>query len=171
MTKRKSQGEHGTFADAMAGVEDLEPIDRDKIAKSPLPPDTNRASGDSRVESTKPAAPNKSSLPAPVVANRAEMKRLRAGKIRPQKTIDLHGYTRDNAYRRLCNEVARANTAGLRCVLVIHGKGHHSSEGSTTIKESLAEWIVQPPLVHHVTGCTLARPQDGGSGASYVLLR
>jgi DNA-nicking Smr family endonuclease len=98
------------------------------------------------------------------------MRRLRAGKIRPQQTVDLHGFTRDEAYARLCNATARAAAAGKRCVLVVHGRGHHSSDGSPVLKDALADWIARPPLANQVIGCCLAQPRDGGSGASYLLL-
>lgn len=170
MTKRKSK-DQSSFADEMANAPDVKPIDRDNIAKpaiqtGPRPSNTTLPSeADNAVE------PIPAEVRVPIAAGRAELKRLRAGKIRPQQTIDLHGFTRDNAYRRLCNAVARASTAGHRCVLVIHGKGLNTSEGSITIRDSLGDWIAQPPLVHQVTGRTLAQPKDGGSGASYLLLR
>lgn len=160
-----------SFADAMANLEGMEPIDRENVAANPPPTSTPGTASIPHDSSSRADRSATQATRSPVRASRAEIKRMRAGKIRPQQTIDLHGFTRDNAYRRLCNEVARAGTAGLRCVLVIHGKGRHSSEGSTTIRESLAEWLETPPLVHQVTGCTLAQPRDGGSGASYLLLR
>ncbi len=104
-------------------------------------------------------------------ATRSEMRRLRAGKIRPQQTIDLHGFNREDAHRRLCNAVARAESAGIRCLLVIHGKGQRSEEGVAVLRQALENWIVQPPLSGSVTGCCLAQLPDGGSGASYLLLR
>ena len=170
MAKRKDR-DTPSFADAMATFDDVEPIDRDKIAKHVPAPGPRSSKATLPSKPGQAVDPIETKTPAPIAASRAELKRLRAGKIRPQRTIDLHGFTRDNAYRRLCNEIARAATSGLRCVLVIHGKGLNSSEGSTTIKESLADWIAQPPLVHQVTGRTLAQPQDGGGGASYLLLR
>ncbi len=99
------------------------------------------------------------------------MRRLRAGKIRPQQTIDLHGFTRDEAYGRLCSTIACAAATGVRCVLVIHGRGQHSAGGRSVLRDELGEWIVRPPLANRVAGCCLAQPRDGGTGASYLLLR
>jgi DNA-nicking Smr family endonuclease len=187
MPKPKAPDDPQSFADAMSRQDDLKKLDRDKLAKHAPPAGPQReASSSSRATSTGPQAtsPTKSQVAAPnaagpnrnpgatlALASRAELKKLRAGKIRPQQTIDLHGFTRDNAYRRLCHEVARAATADFRCLLVIHGKGQHSDIGAVTIRDSLRDWLKQPPLAQLVAGCTLAQPKDGASGASYLLLR
>jgi DNA-nicking Smr family endonuclease len=182
MPKQKSTDDQQSFADAMSKHDDLKKLDRDQLAKHAPPAGPQReASSSSRATSTststsqvaapKASGPNWNPGATLALASRAELKRLRAGKIRPQQTIDLHGFTRDNAYRRLCHEVTRAATADFRCLLVIHGKGQHSSSGAVTIRDALSDWLTQPPLAQHVAGCTLAQPKDGGSGASYLLLR
>ncbi|MDE0908966.1 MAG: Smr/MutS family protein [Myxococcota bacterium] len=194
MPKQKSTDDQQSFADAMSKHDDLKKLDRDKLAKHAPPTgpqreasasspaasttststpttSTTTAPPTSQVAAPKASGPNRNSGAALALASRAELKKLRAGKIRPQQTIDLHGFTRDNAYRRLCHEVARATTADFRCLLVIHGKGQHSSSGAVTIRDALSDWLTQPPLAQHVAGCTLAQPKDGGSGASYLLLR
>ena len=197
MPKQKSTDDQQSFADAMSKHDDLKKLDRDKLAKHAPPTgpqreasasspaasttsttstttpttSTTTAPPTSQVAAPKASGPNRNSGAALALASRAELKKLRAGKIRPQQTIDLHGFTRDNAYRRLCHEVARATTADFRCLLVIHGKGQHSSSGAVTIRDALSDWLTQPPLAQHVAGCTLAQPRDGGSGASYLLLR
>lgn len=191
MPKQKSTDDQQSFADAMSKHDDLKKLDRDKLAKHAPPTGPQReasasspaasttsttststsTSPTSQVAAPKASGPNRNSGAALALASRAELKKLRAGKIRPQQTIDLHGFTRDNAYRRLCHEVARATTADFRCLLVIHGKGQHSSSGAVTIRDALSDWLTQPPLAQHVAGCTLAQPKDGGSGASYLLLR
>ncbi|MGK0486554.1 MAG: DNA-nicking Smr family endonuclease [Myxococcota bacterium] len=189
MPKQKSTDDQQSFADAMSKHDDLKKLDRDKLAKHAPPTGPQReasasspaasttsttsttAPPTSQVAAPKASGPNRNSGAALALASRAELKKLRAGKIRPQQTIDLHGFTRDNAYRRLCHEVARATTADFRCLLVIHGKGQHSSSGAVTIRDALSDWLTQPPLAQHVAGCTLAQPRDGGSGASYLLLR
>ncbi|MBW2389440.1 MAG: Smr/MutS family protein [Deltaproteobacteria bacterium] len=169
----------GSFADAVESMGDVEPLDRTNLSDLPPPPDSDGSPhGSSRT--TDPAIATEALPPAPasasdtivsVRATRTEMRRLRAGKIRPQQTVDLHGFTRDEAYARLCNATARAAAAGKRCVLVVHGRGHHSSDGSSVLKNALPDWIARPPLANQVIGCCFAQPRDGGSGASYLLLR
>ncbi|MDP6977333.1 MAG: Smr/MutS family protein [Myxococcota bacterium] len=99
------------------------------------------------------------------------MRELRAGSIRPQESIDLHGFTREGAYRRLCNATARARSNGKRCVVVIHGKGQRSEDGVAVLRDALDDWLQRVPLVEHVIGSCRAQPRDGGTGATYLLLR
>ncbi|MBC8342105.1 MAG: Smr/MutS family protein [Proteobacteria bacterium] len=56
-------------------------------------------------------------------------------------------------------------------MLVCNGGGHHAGGGRVLIRAARGDWLTQPPLAQHVAGCTLAQPKDGGSGASYLLLR
>jgi DNA-nicking Smr family endonuclease len=102
--------------------------------------------------------------------DRQHLLRLRRGEVPVDLRIDLHGLVAAEARRRLSTELERAQAAGLRCVLVIHGRGLHS-EGSAVLREGVAEWLVAAPLAGRVMAFTSARPGDGGSGASYVLLR
>lgn len=162
----------GSFADAMANVDDLSPIDRTNLSETQeldpsRSPHHDDPAADGTRRTTKMAAHKKHSAGA----SRAQMRSLRAGKIRPQQTIDLHGFTLDQAHRRLCDEIAHASDSGDRCVIVIHGKGHHSTPGALTIKEALVDWLEEPPLADQVIGNALAQPRDGGGGASYLLLR
>jgi DNA-nicking Smr family endonuclease len=164
-----------SFADAIESMGNVEPLDRTNLSDLPSPPEPH---GGSRTSDLRVAAehrlPTRVCEPGAIAgarATRAEMRRLRAGKTRPQQTIDLHGLNRDDAYARLCNAIARAADADNRCVLVVHGQGHHSADRRSVLRDALADWIESPPLAERVTGCCLAQPRDGGSGASYLLLR
>src|SRR3954467_1940349 len=58
--------------------------------------------------------------------------RLRTGALPVEARIDLHGRSREEALRTLERFVEGATAGGRRCVLVIHGRGLHSSgEGPT----------------------------------------
>ncbi len=171
----RSHDTPATFADAVESMEDVKPLDRSNLGER-LPPTNSQAR--SSAENTHDSAREQASTRGPdgdaVVprrAKRSEMRRLRAGKIRPQQTVDLHGFNRDDAHRRLCNAVTRAESAGIRCLLVVHGKGQRSEGGHAVLRQALEHWIEQPPLSRWVTGCCLAQPRDGGGGASYLLLQ
>ena len=56
----------------------------------------------------------------------SQLRRLRAGRIRPERRIDLHGLRGDAARRALLDALVGVINAGERCVLVIHGKGLRS---------------------------------------------
>lgn len=97
-----------------------------------------------------------------------QMQRLRRGQLRPEGVIDLHGLTRDAAYHMLLGFLDQSRQRQYRCVLVIHGRGLGSGEGRGVIRTSVPHWLSDD---NRVLACCLAVPRDGGSGATYVLLR
>ncbi|MCH7599072.1 MAG: Smr/MutS family protein [Myxococcales bacterium] len=175
---KKESIDGGDFAAAVEAIGGIEPLDRSKLSDQ-APPAQHRASLDASAGDSEPGTAPKSnrdsnSTPGSesvVRATRAEMRRLRAGKIRPQRTVDLHGCSQSNAYSKLCNDIGRAVAEDVRCLLVIHGKGINSPDGRSVLKQALGDWLARPPLVSQVTGCCPAQPADGGDGASYLLLR
>jgi DNA-nicking Smr family endonuclease len=102
--------------------------------------------------------------------DRKHLVRLRRGEVPVDLRVDLHGLLAKEARRRLAAEVERAQAAGLRCVLVVHGRGLHSA-GPAVLREGVAEWLSAAPLAARVMAFASARPEDGSSGATYVLLR
>jgi DNA-nicking Smr family endonuclease len=102
--------------------------------------------------------------------DRAHLARLRRGEQRVERRVDLHGLTAAEARRALAAELRAAFAEGVRCVLVVHGRGLHSEAGPV-LRDGLAEWLTAPPLAPLVMAFASAQPRDGGPGASYVLLR
>lgn len=99
------------------------------------------------------------------------LRRLRAGDYAVQAHLDLHGKTRVEAKDELDRFVADSRRKGHRCVLVVHGRGLHSKDRLPILKEGLQRWLTQGRIGKQVLAFTTARPQDGGFGAVYVLLR
>lgn len=99
------------------------------------------------------------------------MKKLKAGAFSSQAHVDLHGLTRDEARDALDAFVARARQQGYRCVLVVHGRGLHSKDQVPVLKQAAQAWLTRGRLAKWVLAFCTARPQDGGAGALYVLLR
>jgi len=102
--------------------------------------------------------------------DRRHLARLRRGDVEVDLRVDLHGLVAGEARRTLRAELERARAAGLRCLLVIHGRGLHSEAGAV-LREGVVEWLVAPPLAGLVMAFASARPEHGGPGATYVLLR
>ncbi len=102
--------------------------------------------------------------------DRRHLLRLRRGETPVDFELDLHGLDQRDARRELRTALLEAFEEGARCVLVIHGRGHHSPLGPV-LKEKLASWLEPPPLGPRVMAFASARPADGGAGATYVLLR
>lgn len=96
---------------------------------------------------------------------------LRRGEYAVQARLDLHGLTRIAAKDAVEQFLARSRREGKRCVLLVHGRGLNSAEQLPVLKESVQAWLLQGKLGRGVLAFATARPQDGGAGAVYVLLR
>lgn len=99
------------------------------------------------------------------------LKRLRNGDFSYQAYVDLHGFTRPEAQRALTDFLMCSHTRGLRCVLVICGRGLNSRGKEPVLKRELVGWLTRAPLKGLVLAFASARTWDGGAGAVYVLLR
>jgi len=102
--------------------------------------------------------------------DRKHLLRLRRGEAPVERRVDLHGLGAAEARRELAAKLADAHAAGVRCVLVIHGRGLHSDAGPV-LRGGVVEWLTAPPLARWVMAFASAQPRHGGEGASYVLLR
>lgn len=131
----------------------------------------------------KPAAPTALSEhghgAAPGIDRRTQL-RLKRGQLPIEARIDLHGLTREKAHAGLNRFLARQVDLGRRCVLVITGKGRPdwqqpawgSGEREVgVIRRALPGWLDDHPNKQRVLAFVPAQPQDGGTGAWYVLLR
>jgi DNA-nicking Smr family endonuclease len=155
------------FLEAIAGTTPLDTRDRIPVPRPApsvvrvveLPPTVKLAvEGDTRRYAAR----------APGVS-RAQIAELRAGKVRVEHTLDLHGDTVEIARQRLRELLTTAQRNGWRCVLVIHGKGTHSDHGAPVREAVLAELL--GPLSGLVRALSTSAPSDGGEGATYVMPR
>jgi DNA-nicking Smr family endonuclease len=103
--------------------------------------------------------------------SRKVMKKLKRGELPVQDYIDLHGLTRQQAEAAVSDFVHRSCKAGLRCVLIVHGRGLNSPDSFPVLKEGLPMWLGRGKTGKLVLAFSTARPYDGGTGATYVLLR
>lgn len=101
--------------------------------------------------------------------NRAQLSALRAGKVRIEATLDLHGDTVAVAKPRLEKFMLDAARDRRRCVLIIHGKGLHS-DGVAVLRDAvLTALATELSGLVHAFGP--AAPADGGDGATAVMVR
>jgi len=99
------------------------------------------------------------------------LSRLRRGEFAVQDHLDLHGMIQPDAKQALREFVIKSVGKGRRTVLVVHGRGLGSPGGRPILKHGTAQWLSHGEIGAHVHAFTTARPQDGGAGAMYVLLR
>ncbi|MDA1099574.1 MAG: Smr/MutS family protein [Proteobacteria bacterium] len=106
--------------------------------------------------------------------------RLRRGQIAIEGRLDLHGHTQADAHRAVHAFIAGSYRAGRRCVLIITGKGgprdnvdsgFMPDRDSGVLRRNLPRWLGEGTVRQMVLRIETARPQHGGEGACYVLLR
>ncbi|MGB3722894.1 MAG: Smr/MutS family protein [Pacificimonas sp.] len=99
-------------------------------------------------------------------------RRVRKGQVAVDRTVDLHGHTRDGAYALLERSIHRAARDGARTLLVITGKPRGEDEAPRgIIAKSLPVWLQTPQLRPFVAATRRAHRRHGGAGAVYVILR
>lgn len=110
--------------------------------------------------------------------DRKTAEKFRKGQMPIEGRLDLHGLRQDQAYEALNAFIGASYHAEKRCVLVITGKGAGADgrrdplvQGQGVLKRKVPEWMDSPPLDAVVLKFEKARPQHGGDGALYVLLR
>lgn len=136
--------------------------------------------------------PTSSRHPAPPPApppltglDRRTSQKLARGQIAADARLDLHGFRQDEAHGALQRFLSRSRREGLRCVLVITGKGespfarhtlhstryHEASDHSGVLRSALPQWLSEPQFRSEVAGFQPAHPRHGGGGAFYIWLR
>jgi DNA-nicking Smr family endonuclease len=107
--------------------------------------------------------------------DRSTAERLKRGKYPIDDRLDLHGMTQERAHRALESFIGAAAREGLRCVVVITGKGLRGrAEGSGDfgiLRNAVPRWLNESNLRAKILAFTPTQPRDGGGGALYVLLR
>lgn len=99
--------------------------------------------------------------------NNMTLRKLRRGHWPVQDSIDLHGFTSDEARRFLVGFLSHAQQHDLRCVNVIHGKGWRAEGGEGILKIRVRHWLTQIPQVLAFCETPL---HSGGGGAVWVLM-
>jgi DNA-nicking Smr family endonuclease len=97
-------------------------------------------------------------------------RRLHSGYFSIQGHLDLHGMGVKTAKRAFDRFLKRSVELGFRAVLIVHGRGRRSP-GPPVLKRNLVRWLTQGVWKNWVIAYTSARACDGGTGATYVLLR
>ena len=96
------------------------------------------------------------------------------------KSIDLHGYTLDEANKTIENFIKRAFSENVNKLIVVTGKGLHSenekdpyvSKDLGILKYSVPEFITNnKDLMSKINEITDAKTEDGGGGAFYIFLK
>ena len=96
------------------------------------------------------------------------------------RSIDLHGYTLDEANKTIENFINKAFSENIKKLIVVTGKGLHSenekdpyvSKDLGILKYSVPEFIINnDSLMNMINEITDAKIEDGGGGAFYIFLK
>lgn len=98
----------------------------------------------------------------------AVIRKLRRGQYAIEAELDLHGATVPQAREAVDSFLKNARDRDKRVVRIIHGKGRSSEGKMPVLKGKVNSWLRQKGEV--LAFCS-ARPNDGGTGAVYVLLK
>lgn len=95
---------------------------------------------------------------------------LRAGRARPDASIDLHGMRADEAEREVVRFVREHHRRGDRLLRVVHGKGLHSDGGAGVLGDRVVHALSEGGAAPFVQAFCTAPPHDGGTGCLLVQL-
>jgi Smr domain len=104
---------------------------------------------------------------------------IRRGSVHITRTLDLHGYSLEQAYVQLERAVSQAHRQHVRVLLVITGKGENKhaqsgldpSQSRGILRTQLPRMLEAPGLRPLVAALRPAHPRHGGKGAWYIILR
>jgi DNA-nicking Smr family endonuclease len=105
--------------------------------------------------------------------------KLKNGRVRPERILDLHGFTYDQAFKKVNQMVYSSFNDGIRLILVITGKGRKldpyksffEDRPTGLLKESLPLWLENPGIKCLILSVMTAHGSHGGSGAFYIYLK
>ena len=102
---------------------------------------------------------------------------LRTGKVAPNRVVDLHGCTLNQAHGRALSALGDAVANGERLVVVVTGKAPPPDRSRIDaplrgiIRASFGDWLRASSLAGYIAAIRPAHARHGGAGALYVVLR
>ncbi|WP_086617477.1 Smr/MutS family protein [Erythrobacter tepidarius] len=127
----------------------------------------------------KPAKPANKAPPPPAIPGALDShweRRMKAGRIDPDLTLDLHGHTLDSAYERIMAGLDQARMMGARVVLVIAGRERPVDPADRmdrrgAIRAKLIDWLAASRHSGSIAAVRRAHIRHGGEGALYLILK
>jgi DNA-nicking Smr family endonuclease len=183
-----STGEQAAWAHLAASVNPL------PGRKQPDPPAPAKAAAPAPAQSLAPAKPTKPAskprvpLHQPLAGAPARTgedqtgldshwdRRVKAGRLEPDLTLDLHGHTLDTAYDRIMAGLDQARMMGARVVLVVAGRERPVDPADRmtkrgAIRAKLLDWLAASRHADAITAVRRAHTRHGGEGALYLILK
>jgi DNA-nicking Smr family endonuclease len=95
-------------------------------------------------------------------------RKLKQGKYAMDARLDLHRLTAEQAREQVFGFIREAQAYDLRNVLIVTGRGNHSTSPEAILKSYVNKWL---PEFDEVQAYCSAIPAQGGTGAVYVMLK
>ena len=108
--------------------------------------------------------------------NRKLDQRMSRGHVIIDDTLDLHGYTQEEAYVKLKSFLFDAKSKNNKIILVITGKGltknqQNQDQVRGVLNKNLPIWLGKHEFNDIVNGFRYSNQKHGGTGAYYILLK
>ena len=105
--------------------------------------------------------------------------KLKNGKLKPERTLDLHGYSYQKAFTKVISFIKLAYQDKKRLILIITGKGSNPSQSENyflenrrgVLRQAFPIWLEDKGLRPLILNVTPAHYTHGGDGAYYVYLK
>ncbi len=178
--------EQSAWAKLASSVEPLEDRELPKAPTVPVSTPVQARAGKpvSVKPKTPPARPTKAQQPPPRSARRIGGstldshwdRKLKAGSIAPDYTLDLHDHYLDAAHERLESGMMQARAMDARLVLVITGRPRPVEAADRAskrgvIRAKLLDWLAAGDHADAIAAVRKAHRRHGGEGALYIVLR
>ncbi|WP_086607295.1 Smr/MutS family protein [Erythrobacter donghaensis] len=103
-------------------------------------------------------------------------RRMKAGRLEPDLTLDLHGHTLNTAYDRIMTALDQARAMQARVVLVVAGRERPVDPADRmakrgAIRAKLLDWLAASRHADAITAVRRAHIRHGGEGALYLILK
>ena len=100
-------------------------------------------------------------------------RRLRTGRLEPDRVLDLHGHTLDWAWQAIDRTLERSIASGDRVLLLVTG---HERKGDPPlirgrIRAAVHDWLAASRHAPRIAAVRAAHRRHGGGGSLYIILR
>jgi DNA-nicking Smr family endonuclease len=169
--RRLSAEEEALWAEVAATIRPLsrEPLKPPVNAAEARPRPARRAPvrpAPAKIEQKQPAAPSGT-------LDSAWDRRLRSGSVEPDRVLDLHGHSLDQAWTAIDRGLEAAIRSGERVVLLVTG---HARPGAPPvergkIRAAVHDWLAVSRHAPRIAAVRGAHRRHGGGGSLYIILR
>jgi DNA-nicking Smr family endonuclease len=100
-------------------------------------------------------------------------RRLKSGSVEPDRVIDLHGHTLDQAWSAIDRGLDQSIHRGDRVVLLItgHARPGEPPVGRGRIRAAVHDWLAVSRHASRIAAVRGAHRRHGGGGSLYIVLR